>query len=286
MGEFFKSTKFKVILFVIAAAAGFALFSASQAGHTIGSSQAISVILNPVKKFSNTVSGKVKNTLDAVSNSEKYKDENEQLRKQIADLNKRLVQYEDIKSELSDLKKFIGIKEEHPYFKFSSPCTIISRTANDPYGTFVIDKGSNNGISLYDPVVTDEGLVGIIIETADTYSTVRTILSPDLSVGALCVESRDTGIVEGNINYAESGKCKMIYVDKSNKIRKGDLIITSGNSGQFPQGYIIGNVEETGIEESGLNAYAVIKPVVDVKEISSVIVITDFGEEGEKGEED
>lgn len=68
---------------------------------------------------------------------------------------------------------------------------------NDPYGTFVIDRGSNDGIKLYDPVVTSEGLVGVIVEVANSYATVRTLLHPDLSIGGLCVESRDTGIIEG-----------------------------------------------------------------------------------------
>ncbi|MBQ8435387.1 MAG: rod shape-determining protein MreC, partial [Oscillospiraceae bacterium] len=142
--------------------------------------------------------------------------------------------------------------------------------------------GSNDDIKLYDPVVTSEGLVGIIVNVANSYSTVRTILSPDLSIGALCVESRDTGIIEGSLKYAADGKCKMIYLDKNNKIKKGDLIITSGNSGQFPQGYVIGNVTETGIEESGLTAYAVIEPAVDPTKISNVMVITEFDREEEE----
>ena len=62
----------------------------------------------------------------------------------------------------------------------------------------------------------------------------------------------------------------------NNKIKKGDLIITSGNSGQFPQGYVIGNVTETGIEESGLTAYAIIEPAVNPNKINNVMVITDF----------
>ena len=41
---------------------------------------------------------------------------------------------------------------------------------NDPYGTFVIDRGSNDGIKLYDPVVTSEGLVGVIVEVANSYA--------------------------------------------------------------------------------------------------------------------
>ncbi len=276
MNGFFKSVKFKVIVCIASFFLGIGLYSVAKGGTTSGGSEFIGSFLNPVKRFSNALSDKVSLVIDLFVDSEVYVEENQRLREQIAVLNQRLIEYEDMKSEVEDLRKFIGIKEENQDFVLSPPCTIISRTANDPYGTFTIDKGSNDGIKLYDPVVTSEGLVGVIVKVANSYSTVRTILSPDLSIGGLCIESRDTGIIEGSLKYAADGKCKMIYLDKNNKIKKGDLIITSGNSGQFPQGYVIGNVTETGIEESGLTAYAVIEPAVNPLKISNVMVITDF----------
>lgn len=276
MGQFFKSVKFKVILCIAGFFLGIALFSVPKEGKTSFIPRTIGAVFNPIKQFSNAISDKVGLVIDLFLDSEKYVDENRQLREKIVDLNDRLIEYEDMKSEIDDLRKFIGIKEENDDFKLSPPCTIISRVANDPYGTFVIDRGTKDGISLYDPVVTAEGLVGIITEVASTYSTVRTIFSPELSIGGLCVESRDTGIVEGNLAYAEKGQCKMIYLSKENKIKVGDLIITSGNSGQFPQGRVIGNVKEVGTEESGLTAYAVIEPAVNPKNINNVMVIIDF----------
>ncbi|MDE5648884.1 MAG: rod shape-determining protein MreC, partial [Oscillospiraceae bacterium] len=197
MNQFFKSFKFKVIVCITAFFLGIALYSVTKDGKTSEGSQLIGTVLNPVKRFSNVISDKVSLVIDLFVNSEEYVEENRKLKEQIADLNNRLIDYEDIKSENEDLRKFIGIKEENEDFVLSPPCTVISRMANDPYGTFVIDRGSNDGIKLYDPVVTSEGLVGIITEVAKSYATVRTILSPDLSVGGLCVESRDTGIIEG-----------------------------------------------------------------------------------------
>lgn len=276
MNGFFKSVKFKVIVCIAAFFLGIGLYSISKGGEKTAGSELIGTILNPVKKFSNAISNKVSLVIDLFVDSEAYVEENKRLREQVAELNKRLIDYEEVKSENEDLRKFIGIKEENEDIKVSPPCTIISRTANDPYGTFIIDKGSNDGIKLYDPVATSEGLVGVVTEVAKSYSTVRTILSPDLSIGALCVESRDTGIIEGSLSYAADGKCKMIYLSKNHKIKKGDLIISSGDSGHFPQGYIIGNVVETGIEDSGLTAYAVIKPAVDISSVTSVMVITEF----------
>ena len=284
MNDFFKSFRFKVILCIAAFFLGIGLYSVSLDGEATLGSQIIGSVLSPVKKISNTISDKVSLVIDLFLDPEVYVEENRALREQVAELNKRLVDYEELRTEVTDLRKFVGIKEENEDMKVSRPGNIISRSTNDPYGSFVIDRGKKDGIKLYDPVVTSEGLVGVIVEVARSYSTVRTIMSPDLSVGALCVESRDTGIVEGNLSLAADGKCKMIYIDKENKIKNGDLMITSGKSGQFPRGYVIGNVTDTGIETNGLTAYAVIQPCVDISKINSVMVITEFDKSEEEKE--
>lgn len=276
MGQFFKSIKFKVILCIAGFFLGIGLFSITKDGKTPFLSETAGTIFNPLRQFSNAISDKVALVIDLFLDSEKYVEENRLLREKISELNDRLIGYEAMKSEVEDLRKFIGIKEENEDFKYSPPCSVISRSVNDPYGSFVIDKGAKHGISKYDPVVNSEGLIGVIIEVADTYSTVRTIFSTELPVGGLCVESRDTGIVTGSLTYAEKGFCKMIYISKENKIKVGDLIITSGTSGQFPQGYKIGNVVETGVEESGLTAYAIVEPIVNPRDVTNVMVIIDF----------
>lgn len=276
MSEFFKTFKFKLIICILALLAGFMLCSALSDGTPFSGTEFINRITNPVKKYASSASGFVGEKLDALVNASEYKDENEKLRAEIAKLRQDLTDYENKKNELDELQKFIGIKEEHEDVVLSNPCTVISRTANDPYASFVIDRGSEDDISLYDPVVTSEGIVGIITEVAETYSTVETVLSPDIAIGAICRQTNDTGIVQGNIKYARDGKCEMIYIDRENRLEEGSIITTSGASGRFPKDFLIGSVEYTEADESGLSSYAVIKPYVDIQKVSSVMVITAF----------
>lgn len=276
MSEFFKTFKFKLIICILALLAGFMLCSALSDGTPFSGTEFINRITNPVKEYASSASGFVGEKLDALVNASEYKDENEKLRAEIAKLRQDLTDYENKKNELDELQKFIGIKEEHEDVVLSNPCTIISRITNDPYASFVIDRGSEDDISLYDPVVTSEGIVGIITEVAETYSTVETVLSPDIAIGAICRQTNDTGIVQGNIKYARDGKCEMIYIDRENRLEEGSIITTSGASGRFPKDFLIGSVEYTEADESGLSSYAVIKPYVDIQKVSSVMVITAF----------
>ncbi|WP_295090927.1 rod shape-determining protein MreC [uncultured Ruminococcus sp.] len=280
MGGFFRSFKFKIILGVLAVLLGVVLYAVTQGGNTTWLSQAFGTVFNPVRQAFSAVSDKIEEGVDTIINAQQYYDENQELRAQIGALNSQLVDYEDTKEELAELRKFLGIKEEHPDFVHSAPCHLISYVTNDPYGAFVIDRGREDGISVNDPVMTGEGLVGVITEVADSYATVRTVLSPDLSIGAVCNRTKDTGIVEGNLHYAADGKTKMIYMDKAMTMQQGDLVITAGSSGLFPRGCVIGNVVETGMEESGLSAYAVIQPAVNLERITSVVVLLDFNGKG------
>ena len=131
-------------------------------------------------------------------------------------------------------------------------------------------------------------LVGITVEVSEHVSTVRTILSPDLSVAAMASSSSaDQGIIEGNVLSSESGQTKLIHVPKKNKLKRGDLMITTGTSGLFPKDYPIGTILDIGIDSNGLSVCADIQPCVDVTRLTSVIVITDFsGKKEEDKDED
>jgi rod shape-determining protein MreC len=211
-------------------------------------------------------------------NSKKNYEENKKLKNDLAEAYKNIIDYEDKKQEILELRKFVGIKEKNEEYTLSNPCNIIGRVTNDPFKSFTIDRGSKDDIRLYAPVVTGEGLVGVIVSVGENSSVVRTIISAQpLSVSAVCVETGDIGFVEGTVATAKEGLTKMVLTKTDHTVKPGDIIKTAGDSELFPANYPIGIVQSTGIEPSGLLAYAILKPIVDPNEITSVMVILDLG---------
>lgn len=276
MGGFFRNKKFRIILCIIALLIGIMLYSVTQDGYTLPTTGFVGRILNPVRSVSNRISDNVEDALEMFTDAKDAQEENEALRQQVAELEKQLVDYQSTQDELEELKKIMGVKEEHSSDELSSPCTIIGYVENDPFHSFYIDKGSNDGLSVYDPVVTAEGLVGIISEISETYATVETLCSPNLSVSVVASGTNESGIVEGDVTLTASYQCRMIYLDKDTTLKKGDLLVTSNSVGIFPQGYLIGSVESIELMESGLSYSAVIEPAVDFENLTSVIVVTNF----------
>ncbi len=279
MKGFFQSAKFKIIVALTAVVVGILIFSLTKGGYAADSSSLLSVIFEPFQKASTAISEKVSSSLDMLVNAEKYYNENIQLKENLNELYNDIIDYDRLQRENAELRELLALKEENGEFVFSSPCTVIARTANDPYGSFTIDKGSDDGIAPYDPVITSEGLVGVCYDVSRTTSRVRTLYSPKTAVGVTVLRTKASGILEGDYELVENGCSRMSYIEKTADIRVGDIIMTTGSE-TFPAGQLVGTVEEVGIEDSGLSKYAVVRPAIDVDSLTSVFVITDFNGQG------
>ncbi|MBE6850596.1 MAG: rod shape-determining protein MreC [Ruminococcus sp.] len=284
MGNFLKSTKCKIILCILALLIGIMIYAVSQGGYTISSIGIFKSIAAPFQRASNAISEQVEHVLELYVNADDCYRENQALKEEIAILHAELADYEATKDELAELKEFVGIKEKHKDFTLTSPFDVVGYVTNDPYGTFMINGGTEHGVELYAPVVTEQGMVGIITEVGDETATVTTILSPEVFISAGSSTLRETGVVTGSVALLKYGYCKLDYLDKETRLRKGQAIVTTGENGHFPKGYIIGYVQEIEQDAAGMTAYATVDPAVDLSNLSKVVVIADFEGKEERDE--
>lgn len=277
---FFKSAKFRVLLCVLALLCGVMLYSMKSDAHTDIFTRMLRTASEPLQKFSASVTGETNRQLDLYFKSKAYRDENAALREEIERLHEQLIGYDDAVEELHALRDQLAIKEKSNDFVMSEPCRVLMPVSNDPAGSFFINQGEAEHLSIGAPVICSKGLIGVVSELSTHSAKVTTLLSAELSVGAVDLQSGDSGIVEGNLRYASEQRTKMIYINTENTVKEGDLIVTSGTTGLFPRGLQIGTVEKVGIEETGLTAYTVIRPAVDLSALESVTVLLDFKGKG------
>lgn len=278
MREFFKSWRFKILLGVVAVFIGVMLYEASTGGLSAPNGL-IGSLTSPVQQGASAVSNGVSGFFDKFLNAGNYKKENEELKTQISELQQQMVDYEKMKEQNEQLKEIAGIKEKHSDFDME-PATVIARDPSDAYGSFTINKGSVHGVKKNDPVITSAGLVGQVTSVGLTYAHVTTLLSPDLEISGYEVHTKDSGVVVGDLALSQEGLCQMQHLSKETSIAKGYIICTAGSSGLFPSDLIIGTVQEIKIQNNGISAYAVIKPTVDVHEVTNVAVLKSFVGQG------
>lgn len=275
MREFFKSLRFKIILAVVAVILGGMLYAASTGGLATLPEQILSYVVYPVQRAAAAVSNGISDFFSVFLDARENYEENQELKETVSDLQKKLVDYENTKTENERLRQITGLKELHEDFEFL-PAGVIGRDPDDRFGSFTIDVGSLHGVSVRDPVVTGAGLIGYVSKVGPTYSYVTTILSPDCNVGAMEITTKDTGNITGTVELAAEGMTKMELLPKDTEVEAGDIIVTAGTSGLFPKDLVIGTVEEVALEQSGITRYAVIRPVSDISEVKDVFVLTSF----------
>lgn len=241
-----------------------------------------SVIPSAVNAFTNglfSVTASVTASADTASYDD-LKTENEKLRQENAELRKQLADYYDVKQENAKLWKYYDLKKQNPSYKIQ-PAAVIMRDANDDFYSFTLDIGTSSGVSVNNPVITENGLVGWVYKADLTTCKVKTILSPDTKAGAVDKQSNDSGIISGSASLSDNNLTSLTKLEENNKIKQGDMIVTSGMGGIYPGNLIIGKVKEIKFNSYDASRYAVVEPYEDIRRITSAAVITDFDTKGE-----
>ncbi len=145
--------------------------------------------------------------------------------------------------------------------------------AFDPSGLFqliTINRGEKDGVRQGMPVVVSGGiLVGKVKETTSTTSQVLLITDSSSSISGLIQESQATGVVKGEMKLG----LVMDMIPQDAEVKNGDRVLTSSLGGEFPEGLVIGQVEEVQRREGELFQKARIKPACDFRELEIVSVI-------------
>lgn len=275
MRSFFKSKRFIAISATALILAVVIVICAVTGSFSAPQSNFLSSVLKPIQNASAYISDSVGGFFSNMQKSEELQKEIDKLEAEIAEKDEKLVEYENAVRQNEFYKEFLDIKEDHPDYEFCA-AMIIARDTSDPYQSFTIDKGTLDGVSVYDPVITANGLVGYICDAYSTQSVVMTIFNPSINVSVSDNRTRDTGNISGNMDYALKGYTLMNYVKNTNTMASGDYIITSGAGGVFPAGLIVGMVDEVKSSENTVSCFATVKPSVSFDKLSDIMVITDF----------
>ncbi|MCB9207491.1 MAG: rod shape-determining protein MreC [Ignavibacteriales bacterium] len=145
---------------------------------------------------------------------------------------------------------------------------IISRLVSKINGYFIINKGVENEISEGMPVITDEGFVGIILESSENYSVVRTFENSLFKVAVKIQRSNVNGILNWD------GKNLLINnVPTTDDVEVGDRVVISELSSILPPTIPVGIVSEKESTVSGVLSNLKIKPFVELNSTRNVMVI-------------
>jgi rod shape-determining protein MreC len=236
-------------------------------------------IFAPIQEFATSLVSPVVDFVDGLANLAGLRDENETLRRRIAELEARIDEVGTLEAELETLRHITDLSlpdESIP----TRPARVIARGDNFD-SSFTIDKGTSDGLVVGNPVVDENGaLVGEISVATSSSATVVPIIRP---TGAVTVESQtgETGVVLGQ------GLVKMVFqVNPAAEPVFADYLLVTAGSTKFPPGLPVAKVAESASPEAAKIRTEAI-PLADFNRLNIVVVLQwTFSAEDQESEEE
>ena len=208
-----------------------------------------------------------------VSDIKELQKENEALRQENEELsvtNNALLQE---KHELTELRNLYQLDQTYADFP-KTGCRIIAKENGSWYHSFVIDKGSEDGLSMDMNVLADGGLVGRITYIGRHWSRVQAVIADNSNVSATVLSSQKNLIVSGNLTLYEEGTIRFSELaDPDDLVKVGDSVVTSNISDKYLPGILIGYISEIQTDSNNLTKSGRSTPAVDFSRLDTVLVI-------------
>jgi rod shape-determining protein MreC len=232
--------------------------------------------LTPLQRELTNVAQDVSRQAEEVQSVETLRARNTELEQLTNQLMVENVRLREVERENELLHQLLNYTRNNPQFSYQ-PTTVVGRSiGRDPTNLlhFVyVDVGARDGIAKNMPVVTERGLVGRVTAVGPNSAQVLMLIDPSSAVNAIIQNSRATGLVRGN----EDGvTLTMERIPPNEKVNPGDIVLTSGLGGNFPDKIVIGQVTEVTQRDQDMFQTARIRPTVDFGKLETMLIITSF----------
>lgn len=231
-------------------------------------------IFSSIQKGVTFVTTGVSDTINAVQELSRIRKENEYLVEKLKNYEYFKRNNTEINIENERLREQLGFSTQIEQRNY--PAQIIGRNTDNLYSTFTINKGNRAGIKKNMPVIAIQngqiGLVGKIVSVGAETSMILPIFDPKCAISARIQTTRDIGLINGM--GVDDGTLSMKYIKKRvlEELNYGDMIVTSGENGNYLRDISIGTISKITVLDYDTALDIEVVPIIDFSRLESVIV--------------
>jgi len=248
-------------------------------GISAGGRSSVSVVENlvaevvyPIQKFFYGINQSIGDRIEPVAELYKNARENEALKEEVETLRAQVVSLTLDQRELIELRELKGALRyvETESIQDYVSASVLSKDPGNWYENFVIDAGSEDGVTKNSAVINGSGLVGMVYDVGTNWAKVVTLIDKrsTISFSSVGIVAPYDGQIIGSADHILRGQ----IFDPTAKMMPGDLLVTSG-LGIFPKGIVIGEIKELIDNRDALLPEVVVEPFVDFQSVKKVMVI-------------
>ncbi|MCO6539179.1 MAG: rod shape-determining protein MreC [Gilliamella sp.] len=237
----------------------------------------LDTLISPLYYVSNAPKSSFDSLYEMSKTRETLINENTNLHADLLQQKNDLLLLEHLKHENDRLRELLGSPLRHDEQKMAAQVLLID---TDPYiYQFVVNKGKQDGVYVGQPVVDEKGIVGQIYETAQ--STSRAILLCDYQHAIpVQVLRNDIGMVA--VGNGCSNDLTLEFMPNNVDVKVGDILVTSGLDGRFPEGYPVAVVSSVKLDITDSTPIISATPTADLKRLRYLLLL--WGNQGVKHE--
>lgn len=270
----------KRIIIILVAALLIAVFAAVRVAVSDNADGRLSGALNtltvPVRKGMGALVDSLEQMYGYLYKYDRLEQENEELRAKIAELETQTREYSTLNEENQELRDLLGFTERNEGFQVEE-ALLLNWSASNFSSSFTINRGSSTGIKVNDCIINSTGaLIGTVTSVSSNSAVVTTLIDTNMSIGAEVRDVHELALAEGDFRLMKDSKLKLTYLAEGSQLVPGYTVTTSGGSGMYPKGLMIGTVESVVPDSVGLDDYAVVVPTVELEKLTTVYVVTNF----------
>lgn len=237
----------------------------------------LDTLISPLYHVSNAPKSSFDSLYEMSKTQETLIKKNAELQETLMQQKSNLLLLEHLKHENDRLRGLLGSPLRHDEHKMAAQVLLAD---TDPYVyQVVINKGKNDGVYVGQPVVDEKGIVGQIYQTAQ--STSRAILVCDYQ-HAIPVQVLRNDISMVAVGNGCSNDLTLDFLPNNVDVKVGDVLVTSGLDGRFPEGYPVAVVSSVKLDISDSTPIISATPTADLKRLRYLLLL--WGDQGVKHE--
>lgn len=240
---------------------------------------AVGSVVTPMQRGINKIGLVVADGMDYATTVKKLVKKNNALQKQLDDLSQQNRLLQQDKYDLDDFRKLYSLDEK--YSDYPKVAAHVISSDGNWFNSFVIDKGSKDGLKVNMNVLAGDGLVGIVTEVNKSYARVRSIIDDESSVTGSFLKTSDMCFVNGNLKLIGKGMIDISGIPADAEVKDGYEVVTSPVSDKYLPGILIGYARDIKTDSSNITQSAHLTPVADFSGLDMVLVITEVKDSGD-----
>lgn len=241
--------------------------------------KAVGQVIVPMQKGLNQIGQALYFKQLEIQSKQELEEENAALKAEVASLEEQLNRVALEQQELAQLRELYDMDQTYESYE-KEAANIVGKDTSNWFATFIIDKGSKDGIEIGHNVIADGGLVGIVVDVGSNYAKVRSIIDDSSNVSALDLTTSDNCIVNGSLKSMNDRQQLVIsdLRDADDNVQVGDQLVTSHISDRYLPDIPIGYIVELTSDSNKLTKTGYLATIVDFEHLEKVLVIKELKE--------